>query len=87
LAYASFIKGLFYDEKIIHTVNEWTHSIDAIQVAKQSIQKDGWQAQVYGHNVQSLVEELMAASKSNLSIKEQGYLKALGSQNGNRPTV
>lgn len=87
LAYASFIKGLFYDEKIIHTVNEWTHSIDAIQVAKQSIQKDGWQGQVYGHNVQSLVEELMAASKSNLSIKEQGYLKALGSQNGNRPTV
>lgn len=87
LAYAAFIKGIFYDETLIRHVNQWAHSIDAIQDAKQAIQKNGWQASVYGRPVQALVHELKESAKGNLSIKEQGYLEALGSQNVNRPTI
>lgn len=87
LAYAAFIKGIFYDETIIRDVNQWAHSIDEIQDAKRAIQKDGWQAYVYGRPVQALVHALKESAKGNLSIQEQGYLEALGSQNVNRPAI
>ncbi|MEG2531713.1 MAG: glutamate-cysteine ligase family protein [Gordonibacter sp.] len=79
IAYAALIKGLFYHEENLDALDElFAHvDADAFEKAKDELMACGYEAEVYGRPVASLVDEVMALGRRGLAENERAYLEPL----------
>lgn len=76
LSYATFIKGLFNDEKNINYIlNKYKVKAKDIEAANKDIVKNGFLGSVYGQDICKLTGELLSISKLAIDSKEQTYLE------------
>ena len=78
LGYAALIKGIIYNEasidKLLERYKE-IKTVEQINEAFDSIEKDGLSANAYGRDVLSQAEELVNVASEGLDEKEKEYLK------------
>jgi glutamate--cysteine ligase len=79
LAFAALIKGLFYREETIQTLNAaFKHvTATAIAQAKTALEKDGYSALVFERPASEWLDELVKLAHEGLSDCEQFYLSPL----------
>lgn len=79
LAYAALIKGLFYSNENLATLENLLANVQAtdIEAAKTELMKRGYGAQVYNKEVTFWTDELMILAKNGLSADERHYLEPL----------
>lgn len=81
VAYAGFIKGIFYSDEsfaracsLIGSINE-----KSVVEAKQSLREKGWDATVYGRKITDLVALLLRIARAGLTDpQERGIMDELG---------
>ena len=74
--YMALIKGIFYNDKLLRKINtKYEVNEGAIQVAKDSLTKAGFDGEAYGYPVAELLTTLLIDAKEILSLKEQTMLK------------
>jgi len=73
LSYASIIKGIFYSDNAVKTLLDKFSSvkdIDALK-AKEEVVNKGYDANVYGYNIKSILLDIINISKDNLCFEEK----------------
>lgn len=89
IAYAALIKGLFYSEASLNSLESLFENVDAqdIVAAKSALMKDGYAAQVYAHAASTIADELISIASTGLSDVERGLLAPLANLVSNRTTL
>ena len=78
-AYATLIKGLFYYEKSLDILDELVEGVteSAVEDAKNSLMKYGYDGEAFGHPASELVDALFDTAKSSLPRVEGGFMNPL----------
>lgn len=88
-AYAALIKGLFYDEDNLSTLEEAFADVTetAVEDAKDELMRHAYGARVYGRPVAEIVDELFCMAERALAFNEKNYLGALRQIASQRETL
>lgn len=89
VAYASLVKGLFYDED---NVERWLSRFAAVTNAdvvraKADLMEHGWDAKVYGTEIGTLLDDLIADARKGLPETDRSYLEPLAKLVASRITL
>lgn len=89
LAYAALIKGLFYNNENLATLDNLLANVQAadIEAAKTELMEHGYEAQVYNKEVTFWTDELIRQAKNGLAPNEQHYLEPLATLVAKRQTL
>lgn len=85
LGYAALIKGLFYSENALSTIESdlgvvdgvWPLTSDSVESVIAAIKKQGYGAHVYGKSLDQWIAHLFDLARAGLDADEQGYLDPL----------
>ncbi len=89
MAYAAFIKGLFYDETSFDALSEVFSGIDEkdINNGKEDLMMHGYNGQLYGRPVSELADDVMRCAQKGLSEPDKTLLKPLADLVAQRTTL
>ena len=76
-AYAALIRAVFYQPETLDWILSLTESAGDILAAKDALRKDGFQAEVYGHPVTGLLDELDRRAFSAMNRSDRKHYKPL----------
>lgn len=92
LAYAALIKGLFYCDRCLESLHASCLQLDASQIdlAKETVMAQGYEARVYGRDAGDLADDLFAMARQGLASiapHEVGFLEPLACLVARRTTL
>ena len=76
LSYCALIKGLFYDKDnvVFYSGKASACTIDTLHAYKRCIERDQWDAKVYGDTLAGALGTLLERAARGLDAKERAYL-------------
>lgn len=79
LSYAAFVKALFFDDDAIERGLSifGSDNPDDINRAVEAVVENGFDAQIYGENIRTIIKELFAVAEEKSSKSEKKYLAVL----------
>ncbi len=89
MAYAAFIKGLFYDETSFNELLSQFSDVDEadINAGKEELMAHGYHGKLYGRDVGEFADEVMYLAHNGLSESDQTLLEPLANLVAQRKTL
>jgi glutamate--cysteine ligase len=89
MAYAAFLKGLFYSSDNLDAMDALFQGVNAdhVEKAKEALMEKGYDAEVYGRPVSEIADELIELSFAGLTSADRLFLKPLADLVTRRKTL
>lgn len=89
IAYTALIKGLFYSSENLNELDELFADVDAtaFEEAKNTLMARGYEAEVYGRPVATLVDHIIEMGRRGLPEHERTYLEPLAQLTAQHTTL